>query len=242
MSGNPPDEMQTRARQRLARISHHFLSEPQPNTNATNPGNKPGSHFFVVADNHTQPFPTIPLAIQLARNGLNCEIHHPGLTSVNIRPQAPAQSNTNAGLSNRHIKHISAQIHARHNIDAIPGGTPYTLLLPTEASQQGLRHSFILLKQHLTHTPALHTGITITGTNDPALARSCFSALQQACQRFINPAISLSLRSYGLLDHSTDYHASPELAGIARLIIEDCIERSDPRHAHVAESFNMPAT
>lgn len=213
MSGKPPKKHPVRARQRLARISHHFLSDPpvteaQTSSNTTTP-----SHVLVIADKETLPFPSAALAIQLAQLGINCELHHPTRSVVCIQPResksAPPASP------------IKIKLKSCYNADSIENTTTYTLLLPTQATPQGLRHSFMQLKHYMHRGTLENIGITITGADKPRLAALYFAALYQACQRFLSQDVCRKISSYGLLSHRTAIENSLALNGIAQLIVDD---------------------
>lgn len=212
---------QTRVgRQRLARISHHFLSEPQAIEPQLTSGSS-ASLVLLIDDSQTPSFPVLQLAAQLAGHGLECEIEQPGQAMFSIRPQSPAPAGNDTSTIAKQEPYMTVRIRAGHTADNIPPASSYTLLLPTEASPQGVRQSYFLLKHHMQRSCSPHTGITMTGTDDPALARHYFSALHVACQRFMNCDPDWRLYSYGLLHHH--HHPNPELAGIARLLVDDCI-------------------
>lgn len=216
MSGIPPQKPQTRAGQRLARISHHFLSEsqaeePQNNSRTTAP------QIFVIADNPSQPFPTATLATQLARHGIHCEIHTPDQEIVRVQS---AISTTATGNFNHRDEPVTVQLISGHPEKTAQDN--HTLILPTPATAEGLRQSYLHIKHHVQQTRPLRIGITLTGTDDRAQAKYCFNALQQACQQLLSHEISQMLCSYGLLKHPQHHSCSQELSGIARLIINDC--------------------
>jgi hypothetical protein len=238
MSANTPEKPSSRAGQRLARISHHFLSDAQSRTTpgdvtrTSRPAPAADSlspQRLVIGHSHDPSFPTLTLATLLTQQGLNCEVHQAGQTTINMTAQPPLNANSCNSKSP-----VTVQIHHAHDMDSIPAGTPYTLLLPTPATAAGLRQSFLQLKHQLHGAVPLRTGITITGTDDQRLAQRCFNHLSQACQKFISQDICARLYSYGLIHHHNYHQATPELTGIARLIFNDCIELSGLRHGHTA--------
>jgi len=225
MSNSPPKDKHTRAGQRLARISHHFLSEPpsesgsNDKTSTQHRRTDKKTNLYFIDSHSSQDFPTLVLAIQLAHRGINCSINQHGHPNINISPTINLKDRPNKDTND---DTPSVQLYSDHNIDAIPYDQPYTLLLPTQATPSGLQLSFLKLKHHLHTRPPLRTGITITNTADMALAKYYFIALHQAHQQFLSHHTAHKLYSYGLIMHPNHQDISPEIDGIAQLIIKDC--------------------
>jgi len=219
MSDKRAKHAQTRAgQQRLARISHHFLSESQDIEPQTNDGKSP-SMVLLIDDSQAPLFPILQLAAQLAMHGPECEVEQPGQPTINIRAHIPGAGSKDINRAVAQRPHMTVRIRSARTTEDIPPASSYTLLLPTEASPQGIRRSFLLLKDHRQRSIQPQAGIIMTGTDDPALARHYFSALQGACQRFLISNTDWRLYSYGLLNSQQPY---PGLAGIARLLADDC--------------------
>ena len=236
MSDNKPRRAHG-GRERLARISHHFLSEPQ--TGETQGGNPwpvaggPPSLLLLIDDSQTSAFPTLQLAAQLAGKGLECTVEQPGQPDVTVRARSDETIGNNASSAVTQAADMTLHIHTGHGIGSVAPASPYTLLLPTEASHQGIRQSFLLLKEHSLQSMPPLVGITITGTDNPALARQYFLSLRTACLRFLNHNRDWHLRSYGFLYNQ---HPFPGLNGIVRLLLDDCI--SDLHHRSIRGQDN----
>jgi len=211
--------------------------EPSPRSNST----ESESCYFFIANNDTETFPSLILATQLARYGLNCEVHQRGQKTINIVPQTTTTLQNNSG-GNHNNEVISVHIHSGHDMDSIQEERPYTLLLPTQATPSGIRYSFLQLKHYLEKTPPLRTGITITNTSDQALARQYFMALNKACQKFLPYETPPKLHSYGLINHNPHHESTPELNGIARLIFNDCVMPPNRQHFNNTESLTPQDT
>jgi len=229
MSDNKPKHVHS-GRQRLARISHHFLSEPQVGEshggNSRPVAGESSSLLILIDDSQTSAFPTLQLAAQLAGQGLECAVEQAGQTPVTISARTVTAVRNNASSAVTQLADMTLHIHTGHGIGSVPPASPYTLLVPTEASSRGIRQSFLQLKEHLQQSIPPLVGITITGTDNPDLARQYFLALQTACQRFLKCDRDWYLRSYGLLYNQ---HPFPGLNGIARLLLEDCINHLNNR-------------
>lgn len=251
MSNHPPNKSQIRARQRLARISHHFLSEPEPtptqekqldvnNLGLNTRNENTRSFIFFILEQDEAPFPTLLLATLLAQFGLRCEVHYPEQKTINIQAQisAPLAYSTAKNTSGNNV--TTVQLYTGQHTQSLPTKTPYTLILPTQATPQGLRRSFIQLKHHRHQKMLRYTGITMTGTDDPKLAEQYFAALQQSCLRFLEADIHQNLRSYGLL-HRQQQQFSPELEGIAQLIFTDCMPPPKTLHAASPDEIKKSA-
>ena len=241
MSDNKPRRVHG-GRQRLDRISHHFLSEPQadkprdgesrdnprggesrdkPRGGKSRPvvGESP-SLLLLIDDSQTSAFPTLQLAAQLAGQGLECAVDQAGQTAVTVRARTGETIGNEAGSAVTQAADMTLHIHTGHRIGNVVPASPYMLLLPTEASPQGIRQSFLLLKEHFQQSMPPLVGITITGTDNPAMARQYFLSLQTAYLRFLNRNKDWHLRSYGFVYNQ---HPFPGLTGIVRLLLDDCI-------------------
>lgn len=193
--------------QRLARISHHFLSEEpvQPR-----PAEHRHTRVITIAALPGRPFPTLALAAIMVRRGIDCTIREAGQSPIQLRP-------VDAGPAHEH-RQQALRLAISHAPDG--GSTDHTdmLLLAVPASATGLREGFIRLKRYLGVLHPPRVGVTLLDCDDPERARRHFGQLRQACRRFL----ATELNSYGAITSGHEAIGdSAELGGIARLLTDD---------------------
>ena len=213
------------SRERLSRISHHFLSEdstPAPalaryTTSYTN--RSPN----IIPDQNRQPFvlpvlmdpqqenhfPVYALSQALLAHKKSSAVllvegertSSPCTTLFNIKDGAPQDDGTTQGATKNHpfphmLQHTpDIYLIPIASIKSVYVASYQRVLMPVPASIIGIRTAYIQLKRLVDESREINAGITMTQTSDPDWARRCFEKLAAAAQAFLD----LKITSYGCL-------------------------------------------
>jgi len=199
---------QGRAGQRLASISHHFLSDVSADTLPTG---LPQSKSVTIVDQRHGSFPTLALAATVARLGIECHVCEHGQTDIRLRPVAKAKEHLHP-LSRQNSLHM----HISDSADAVSDTAIDTLLFAISASDKSVRDGFMRLKYYLSVMRPSRIGLTLLECPDINLARHYYAVMKQACRDFL----STSIFSYGALS-TGPAPTNTELTGIAQLLLSD---------------------
>lgn len=210
------------ARERLAQISHHFLSDAE--SRVAGAATAPGMRVAVLDDPDAPgALPVEGLARILAARGRVVSMFDAaaGLVSV-IRsvetpetPHAPdsAPSIDAAGGAGNPD---TVLVMARHPTAHLAGCATVLLALPCEPA--GMCRAYARIKPLMRSPGAPALGVTVTGAADRAAAQACFDKFARAALGFLG----VRALSYGYLGAPQDTGLrSAELADIAELLLAD---------------------
>jgi hypothetical protein len=205
-----------RSRQRLNRISHHFLSEP------SSPGKEKRQVIHDVFVLHRQPqLPLISIGEIIARRGWRVEICYPnGSTSVvttNYDGQSMSQS-----------RPMSLRFHSIHDYELLNIDERSTVLIGMPERHDSLRETYSLLKNYQNRLKNSLLGITIVDSQDRMHAEQWFHAIEVAAKRYLD----IDLVSYGAIYQGGDNADSFDgTQCLATLIIQDmALKESEQDH------------
>jgi hypothetical protein len=180
------------ARDRLAQISHHFLSDDDGNDDAGSDYKEskqaPKNDVYTLAvlnmENDGEELPVSLLSQQLAARGRSATI-----------------LDSSAGMNM--ASSIRRPDNKSHDVHFLLVDTPESsclsfankILLTAPATPEGIQRTYISIKQLAAHHKTVQVGVTITGTSDAIRAEDCFNRLATAVNRFLER----DLLSYGYL-------------------------------------------
>lgn len=189
----------TTARQRLAEISHHFLSNVDESAAEKVPAQGP-SQYTIGLINHHASLPHLRLAEALAQEDLTVSIEaHDSVTrAIFHNHNSPPLIADNESLPSQSItlKLYNTTLPSKQDLHNL-------LLLPAQASKEGLRQAFIHLKKLGIQHQSI--GATIIDSPDSRTAHHCFNQLARASHDFLNRSIC----SFSFLSNTTNASLAP---------------------------------
>lgn len=236
------------ARERLAQISHHFLSD----TEAAGAGGTIAVRLAVLAvQDSLRALPVHGLARALALRGRAVSIVDltDGLVSLMRPAVAPehlseqAQPSAGTGASVPAIPGLdiwcdldTLMVVAQRPEPQLSGCD--SVLLPVPCDPQGMYRAYDGAKRLLSCARPSTLGVTITGATGPAQAEAAFDKFARATMRFLGVTPS----SYAYLDGTADADQNAiQLSNIAALLLEDWRGRFSPEHTpeHASEGHTL---
>jgi len=216
------------ARDRLAQISHHFLSDDEATDNeishveisgdeASKQATKNDVYKIALLNTaNDRELPVFLLSQQLAARGYSATIldSSAAMNKVSfIRRNDDQQTRT----VHHGLHHHSLEDDNRH-----PGNKPHDVhfllvdtpesshlslvdrvLVTSPTTAEGQQQAYHAIKQLAEHHDTLQIGVTITGTSDATQAEECFNKLATATHRFLER----DLLSYGYLPAASEISA-----------------------------------
>jgi hypothetical protein len=248
------------SRERLSRISHHFLSDDQPTTSTveTQTNNDSDNTVDKSPQYNKQPL-VLPILMSLQQENnfpvytlSQAMLAHNKSSAVLLVEGELSSSTRSMVFKSRHdhlhhndqdhesnpfsahqepIQKLLQQTGFQHAADVylIPIAnitSPYVktsrkILIPVQASLDGIRMAYLQLKRLATLKQEVGVGIVILKTNDPSWAQRCFEKLASAALRFLN----LTITSYGYLpDITYPEFLTPQLTNITQGLPHEMME------------------
>jgi len=242
------------ARDRLALISHHYLSiaeEPVADEPAAQgPEQAPKNDVYTLAVLNTAgdgvELPVLSLCRSLSERGHSSAIidSTTGTKTVSFIPRNDSQQSMTA----RHGLHHNALEDVTRRHDKKPHDVHFLLVDRPESSQLssvdrvlvtapataiGLRHTYISIKQLIAHHDAVQISVIVAGTADAYLAEGSFNRLATEVHR----SLDRDILSYGYLPAAFAFTGqttapctaplsvvSPEITTIAEIISDELCE------------------
>jgi hypothetical protein len=210
------------SRERLSRISHHFLSDdesytPPPVSQANIPmetSNKQpeeNTQTFVLPilmslqQEHYFPVYALSQALLAHKTSSAVLLVEGELTSSSCSTVFKPHGSTPTTADQTSLQDLLQQTGYQHEPDVylipVAGVTsPYVatsrrLLIPAEASLNGVRSAYLQLKWLASLRQDLDIGLIMLNTDDPAWARRCFDKLATGARMFLD----ITITSYGYL-------------------------------------------
>ena len=206
------------SRERLARISHHFLSDEQPSA-SQDPGamHKITHAYDTTPVQNAQPY-ILPILMGLQQENKfpvyalsQALLSHKTSSAVMlVEGELSSASSTiftpyKAIPDQDPFNQLLQQTRYQHNPDIylIPVAgvcSPYVtltrrLLIPVEATLNGVRDAYLRIKRTSDSKQQLAIGIIFLKCNDPDWARRCFAKLADGTRSFLD----ITIASYGYL-------------------------------------------
>lgn len=210
------------SRERLAQISHHFLSDDMPPVTLTATQTNTGSHAITGNDRGN---PAQPYILPVLMNPL-LEFHFPvyalsqallgyKTSSAVILVEGETQSSTSSTVFTPH-EHTGQAIDQCLITELLQQGRQHgpdiclipvaainspcviasrRVLIPVQATLNGIRYAYLQLKRLASVGQNIDTGVFIVDCEDPAWARRCFDKLAAGAITFLDQTIT----SYGYL-------------------------------------------
>jgi hypothetical protein len=210
------------ARDRLALISHHYLSiAEEPVTDepveeepaAEGPEQAPKNDVYTLAVLNTAgddgvELPVLSLCRSLSERGHSSAIidSTTGTKTVSFIPRNDSQQSMTAryGLHNNALEDVTRQHDKKpHDVHFLLVDRPESsrlssvdrVLLTAPATAIGLRHTYISIKQLIAHHDAVQISVIIAGAADAYLAEGSFNRLATEVHR----SLDRDILSYGYL-------------------------------------------
>lgn len=240
------------AKDRLAQISHHFLSDDEVNDDkfSGDEGSEQATKNDVYAlaflnTANDDELPVFLLSQQLAALGRSAVIldSSAAMNKVSfIRRNDDQQSRTvHHGLHHHSLEDGSRRLGNKpHDVHFLQVDTPESpclslvnkVLVTTPATPEGLQQTYHSIKQLTAHHDAVQIGVTITGTSDVTRAEEYFNKLANATHRFLER----DLLSYGYLP------APPDIAGETTVAHTEQLSLNSSEIATIAEIISDEIT
>jgi hypothetical protein len=204
------------ARDRLAQISHHFLSDDDVSDNAGSgdegseqaPKNDVYTLAVLNTENDGNELPVSLLSQQLATRGRSAAILDSSV-GMNMVSFIRRNDNQQARTVHHGPHHHTLEDDTRrpdnksHDVHFLLVDTPESsclsfadkVLVTAPATPEGLQRTYLSIKQLAAYHKAVQVGVTITGTSNATRAEDCFNRLATAVHRFLER----DLLSYGYL-------------------------------------------
>ena len=206
------------ARDRLAQISHHFLSDDEGSAEeesveqecAEESEQVQKNDVYTVAllktANDDDELPVFLLSQQLAMRGhsatiLDCAT---GMNMVSFMNDSQQTRTVHHGLHHHTLEDVTRQLGDKpHDVHFLLVDTPESshlsladkVLVTAPATPEGLQRTYISIKQLASHHNEAQVGVTITGVSDVSRAEYCFNRLETAIHQFLGR----NLLNYGYL-------------------------------------------
>lgn len=205
LDSSKPNTESDRVRQRLTRISHHFLSEAATEHEAQ----RQTTHRVFFLDTQAQ-LPLFALAEQIALRGWTVQIVYPPGTEPATITVQPATTIALRNPVTLIFQTINVSSLMMLNVNS-------TLLLTMPARYDSLRETYLMLKQHQHQLHKCVIGATIVGPHDQGTAHDWYRALSLAGKRHLG----LDIVSYTFCRNSSAPEPTTELHALASLIYND---------------------
>ena len=208
MSAGQNKKPQT-TRDRLAQISHHFLSDEEV-INKEGSEQAPTSDVYTLAllnmTNDDDELPVFLLSQQLAAHGYSAAIldNTTGMKMVSSMIDSQQTGTVRDGLYHHTLDDVTRQLDNKpYDVHFLLVDTPESsclssvnkVLVAASATPEGLRRAYISIKQLTSDHNEAQVGVTITGVTDVSRAEYCFNRLETAVHQFLGR----NLLSYGYL-------------------------------------------
>lgn len=248
MAGEQEQQGTLDARERLARISHHFLSDTEP---AATGGTITVRLAVLTVRDTPQTLPVHDLARALALRGRAVSVVDladglvssirpavaPEKLAEQVRPPAGAGASapTTPGLDTR-CDIDTLMVVAQRPEPQLSGCD--SVLLPVPYDPQGMYRAYDGAKRLLGCARPPTLGVTITGATGRAEAEAAFEKFARATMRFLE----ITPTSYAYLDGAADAdQQTAQLSSIAALLLEDWRGRVGPEHVpeHASEGHTL---